>query len=204
MNRLQNLRQTRVKTNTKGERTMIGLRRNWLRLLWASGSGSQLLEFALALPFLLVILVGMIDFGGAYNLKQNLTNAAREGARVAVSNPLTNANCSDPQPCSIEASADAVSQYLTNAGLPASCISPTAPSSSGTLTWTYSCNGISLTINRGFVFTSTGGAAVQGTQVSLTYPVTWSFNRIIGLLVRGAGASLPSTLTTTVVMQNLV
>jgi Flp pilus assembly protein TadG len=168
------------------------------------GSTSQLLEVALALPFLLVILIGMIDFGSAYNLKQNLTNAAREGARIAVSNPLTNATCSDPQPCSIEAAADAVSQYLTNAGLPASCISPTAPSSSGTLTWTYSCNGIILTINRGFVFTSTGGTAVQGTQVTLTYPVTWSFNRIIGLLVRGAGATLPSTLTTAVVMQNLV
>jgi Flp pilus assembly protein TadG len=204
MSRPQNLRQTRVQMGTKGERAMMGLHWNCLRRLWVSGSGSQLLEFALALPFLLVILIGMIDFGGAYNLKQNLTNAAREGARIAVSNPLTDSTCSDPQPCSIEAAADAVSQYLTNAGLPASCISPTAPSSSGTLTWTYSCNGIILTINRGFVFTSTGGTAVQGTQVTLTYPVTWSFNRIIGLLVRGVGATLPSTLTTTVVMQNLV
>jgi Flp pilus assembly protein TadG len=176
----------------------------WWRALWISASGSQLLEFAMALPFLLVVLVGIIDFGGAYNLKQNLTNAAREGARIAVSNPLTNANCSDPQPCSIEASADAVAQYLTNAGLPASCISPQSPSSSGTLTWTYSCNGITLTINRGFVFNSTGGPAVSGTQVTLTYPVTWTFNRIIGLLVRGAGSSMPSTLTTSVVMQNLV
>jgi Flp pilus assembly protein TadG len=173
-------------------------------LLWGSGTGSQLLEFALALPFLLVVVIGIIDFGGAYNLKQTLTNAAREGARIAVSNPLTNATCSDPQPCSIEAAADAVSQYLTNAGLPASCISPNSPSSSGTLTWTYSCNGITLTINRGFVFTSTGGQVVSGTQVTLTYPVTWTFNRIIGLLVRGASASLPATLTTSVVMQNLV
>jgi hypothetical protein len=114
MSRPQNLRQTRVDIGTKGERTTMGLRWNCLRRVWASGSGSQLLEFALALPFLLVILIGMIDFGGAYNLKQNLTNAAREGARIAVSNPLTNATCSDPQPCSIEAAADAVSQYLTN------------------------------------------------------------------------------------------
>src|SRR5262249_45494754 len=128
----------------------------WLRQLRGT-RGAQLLEFALALPFLVVILVGAIDFGGAYNVKHILTNAAREAARITVSNPLTDQSCTDPTPCSIEAAADAVKQYLTNARLSAaSCINPKAPSSSGTLTWTYSCNNISLTINRGYVVSPQG------------------------------------------------
>ena len=48
-------------------------------------SGSQLLEFAVALPLLVVFVVGIFDFGGAFNLKQMLNNIAREGARFASS-----------------------------------------------------------------------------------------------------------------------
>ena len=175
--------------------------------LLVDGSGTQLLEFAMALPFLLVFVVGIIDFGGAFNLKQNLANAAREGARIAVSNPLTNQNCSGSTPCSIEAAADAVKEYLSNAAIDASCINPTAPTGSGAKTWTYTCgNGTTLTINRGLVFFSGGpaGQAIESTKVTLTYPYSWMFNRVIGLLVKGAGAALPATLTTSAVMQNLV
>ncbi len=177
----------------------------WLKHLRGT-RGAQLLEFTLVLPFLAVILVGTIDFGGAYNVKHVLTNAAREGARITVSNPLTDSSCTDPTPCSIEAAADAVKQYLTNAGLSAaSCINPKAPSSSGVLTWTYSCNNTSLTINRGYVISPQGSTTViPSTQVTVTYPFTWTFGRIIGLLVNGATASTPSTLTSNVVMQNLV
>ena len=46
-----------------------------------SNEGSELLEFALVVPLLLVFVVGIVDFGSAYNLKQQLNNAAREGAR---------------------------------------------------------------------------------------------------------------------------
>jgi len=176
----------------------------WLNHLRGT-HGAQLLEFALVLPFLAVILVGAIDFGGAYNVRHILTNAARESARITASNPLTDSSCTDPTPCSIEASADAVKQYLTNAGLSvASCINPKSPSSSGTLTWTYACNNVSLTINRGFVISPQGSSTViPSTQVTLSYPFTWTFSRIIGLLVGGATSNVPSTLTATAVMQNL-
>jgi Flp pilus assembly protein TadG len=178
----------------------------WLKHLRGT-RGAQLLEFALVLPFLAVLLVGAIDFGGAYNVKHILTNAAREGARITVSNTLTDSSCPDPTPCSIEAAADAVKQYLTNAGLSAaSCINPKAPTSSGVLTWTYSCKGnnTSLTINRGYVISPQGSTTViPSTQVTLTYPFTWTFGRIIGLLVNGATANTPSTLTSNAVMQNL-
>ncbi len=42
------------------------------------------MELALALPLLLLILVGIFEFARAYSIKQSLVNAAREGARTAV------------------------------------------------------------------------------------------------------------------------
>ena len=46
--------------------------------------GQALVEFALVVPFLLLFLVGIVEFGRAWNLHQVLTDAAREGARKAV------------------------------------------------------------------------------------------------------------------------
>ena len=43
-----------------------------------------MVELALALPLLLLILVGIFEFARAYSIKQSLVNGAREGARVAV------------------------------------------------------------------------------------------------------------------------
>jgi Flp pilus assembly protein TadG len=41
------------------------------------------LETALALPLLMLVGVGVVEFGRAYQTSQVLTNAAREGARIA-------------------------------------------------------------------------------------------------------------------------
>jgi Flp pilus assembly protein TadG len=46
--------------------------------------GAALIETALALPMVLLVAVGIFEFGRAYQTWQVLTNAAREGARVAV------------------------------------------------------------------------------------------------------------------------
>ena len=46
--------------------------------------GQALLETALTLPLLLLVSVSIFEFGRAYQTWQVLTNAAREGARVAV------------------------------------------------------------------------------------------------------------------------
>jgi hypothetical protein len=43
-----------------------------------------LVEFALTLPLLLLIIVGIFDFGLAFQQLGVVTNAAREGARMAV------------------------------------------------------------------------------------------------------------------------
>jgi Flp pilus assembly protein TadG len=46
--------------------------------------GAAAVEFALLLPLLVLLLFGLIQFGIAFNTKIQATNAAREGARMAV------------------------------------------------------------------------------------------------------------------------
>ena len=47
-------------------------------------SGQALAEVAIALPILLLMLVGIFEFARAYQIQQVVVNAAREGARQAV------------------------------------------------------------------------------------------------------------------------
>jgi hypothetical protein len=49
---------------------------------WTSEKGAELVEFALTFPLLLLVVMGIIDFGLLFQRYQVLTNAAREGARV--------------------------------------------------------------------------------------------------------------------------
>jgi Flp pilus assembly protein TadG len=49
----------------------------------AADRGAAAVEFALLLPVLLLIVFGIIDFGRALNAQITLTQAAREGARLA-------------------------------------------------------------------------------------------------------------------------
>lgn len=46
--------------------------------------GQALIEAALTIPILLLVAVGIFEFGRAYQTWQILTNAAREGARIAI------------------------------------------------------------------------------------------------------------------------
>jgi Flp pilus assembly protein TadG len=46
--------------------------------------GQALAEFALILPVLFLLIAGIIEFGRAWNIKQAVTDAAREGARYTV------------------------------------------------------------------------------------------------------------------------
>lgn len=51
---------------------------------WRSDSGAEFVEAALALPLLLLVVLGIMDFGMMFQQYMVITNAAREGARVAV------------------------------------------------------------------------------------------------------------------------
>src|SRR5213592_4351379 len=72
-----------------------------------SERGQALLETALTLPLLLLVSVSIFEFGRAYQTWQILTNAAREGARVAV---LPNSTVGDVQ--------SRVSAYMQSGQLP--------------------------------------------------------------------------------------
>ena len=57
-----------------------------------SQKGAALLEAAITIPLILLVAVGIFEFGRAYQTWQVLTNAAREGARLAVISGSTDAN----------------------------------------------------------------------------------------------------------------
>ena len=69
-------------------------------------SGQALVEFALVLPILVLLLLGIVDFGRAWMTKQVVTNAAREGARSGIAAGATAGDVSQ-----------AVSNYLDAAHL---------------------------------------------------------------------------------------
>jgi Flp pilus assembly protein TadG len=48
----------------------------------ASERGAVAVEFAIIAPILVMLLLGIMEFGRAYNTQLTLTNAAREGVRV--------------------------------------------------------------------------------------------------------------------------
>jgi len=88
----------------------------------ASQSGQAVIELALTLPLLLVIVMGIFDFGLMFQRYEVVTNAAREGARVGV---LPNYTTADAQA--------RAQQYLTSGGLngAATVIAAVAPTTFG-------------------------------------------------------------------------
>ena len=57
--------------------------RRWFRHC-RSDDGANLIEFALVLPLLLLVVLGIAEFGFIFQRYEVITNAAREGARLAV------------------------------------------------------------------------------------------------------------------------
>jgi Flp pilus assembly protein TadG len=49
-----------------------------------SEGGQALVELALLAPFIMLLVIGVIEMGRAWQVKQTLTDIAREGARVSV------------------------------------------------------------------------------------------------------------------------
>lgn len=70
--------------------------------------GAALLETAITIPLILLVSVSIFEFGRAYQTWQVLTNAAREGARIAILSDTTDAQVTS-----------AVRDYMTGGRLPA-------------------------------------------------------------------------------------
>jgi Flp pilus assembly protein TadG len=123
--------------------------------------GQALLEMAMTIPLLLVVTVGIFEFGRAYQTYQILTNSAREGARLAIlpGSTLTNVQ-------------DRVRQYLTSGQVPNASLasinlttgsvamgSGTSPSSVVTVSYPYTFVVLRPVMNL-LVRTSTVGSAI--------------------------------------------
>ena len=170
-------------------------------LLWSRGSSlreadaAALIEFAVSLPLLVVLVVGIFDFGGAFNLKQELNNAAREGARFAAAQPSNDLTLGLPP--SVSAARFVVDSYLLTAGINDCGLSTSTFALAGSYTWVFNArgNGCSMTlrINRANPVQETiGGATVNilCTTVNISYPYQWHFNNVIQLLAPTANYSL--------------
>ena len=181
---------------------------------------AQIVEFAVALPLLVLFVVGIFDFSTAFTFKQRLTNMARDAAHVAASDPSGDVLPGAATPGSVIDVFQIVENYLLVNNVN-DCGLKLNPTNSG-LTWTFTANGngcpsagITLVVNRGYYFPVTGATlpaancqsqnpgsqvAVIGTCVSIQYPYPWKFGRVANLI--GSRDTLPTQITAVGVSMN--
>jgi Flp pilus assembly protein TadG len=184
-----------------------------LRLRKENG-GSSLLEFAITLPLLVVFVVGIYDFSGAFNQKQKLEHAAHEGAIIAGAQPTSDIETTNADPESLHPVVAVVFNSLAAAGgvVPnanqGTCTAVNAvPAKTGALQWTYAVNGcpdaVSILINRAWVPPGvTDSTTSIGTLLTVSYPYHWRFNSVIQLLFPGANYSATTFLSETAKVHN--
>jgi Flp pilus assembly protein TadG len=166
---------------------------------------SQIAEFALSLPLLVIFVVGIFDFSGALTLKQKLSNAAREGARVAAADPASDLGSPSGVPTSVGDALQVVDNYLLSEKINDCGLAGVTPTEGPALTWTAiatgsGCpsSGLTLTINRGWITPQIQGPTttdVVETLVTIQYPYQWRFNNVSGLV--GGNFIGPTSITTT-------
>ena len=140
-----------------------------------SQRGAELIEFALVFPLLLLVLLGIVDFGILFQRYEVLTNATREGARIAI------------LPGYVEADVQGrVCQYLTSGGVPTTGC-PAAPTNP-TVTMVE------------WDIPVTGKPAVKGRKVTVAYAHNFMF---IGPIIRILGGTWTNakTITTEAIMR---
>jgi len=183
--------------------------RNFAARLVGECNGSALLELAISLPLLTVFIVGIFDFSGAFNQKQKLESAAQAGAILAAAEPTSDIETDNTDPQSLHPVVTAVFNSLVAAGVVplGTCTLSTfpAPTQSG-LSWTYNITGcpdtLSVSVNRGWVPSTSDTTLTVGTQVTVTYPYHWRFNSVIQLLFPGANFNAPATISETAGVHN--
>ncbi len=80
-----------------------------LRRRVRSERGAELIEFALTLPLLLLLVLGIIEFGFLFQEYEVVTNAAREGARLGALIPSAGYTAGEAEA--------RIDDYLTASGL---------------------------------------------------------------------------------------
>jgi Flp pilus assembly protein TadG len=138
-----------------------------------SERGTALLETAMTLPLVLLVSVGIFEFGRAYQVFQVCTNAVREGARVAVLPGSTDTDVKTR-----------VTDYL-KAGQVTASPDPGWVAIDHTKT------------------VSIGGGTAPATQVTLNYPYSFIvLNPVAKLVVHTSTLGSSFTMSTTALMRN--
>ena len=115
-------------------------------------AGVALIEFAFVLPILLVLAMGMLDFGRAFHTKSLLDQAAREGARIAV--------VTSPDLDLVE---DRVGAVLASGGVAPTSVTVVGPDAAHMVT---------VTVNATFSFVTPGVFALVGGNYGNTIPMS--------------------------------
>jgi hypothetical protein len=182
-------------------------------------------EFAVALPLLVVFVVGIFDFSGAYTLRQKLTNIARDTARVAAADPAS--DLTEPTyslPASISDAYQVADGFIKANQINDCGMVPSDSTSGSPAIWTFSANsngctgtGLVIIINRLYYFPSgagtqqvanknctpqpvSGQTAVIATCVSISYAYPWRFGNVAGFI--GSNTILPTSIIATAVAIN--
>jgi Flp pilus assembly protein TadG len=144
---------------------------------FAQEDGQGLVEFALILPFILVLILGVVDIGRALGYKNDMTSLASQAARIAAVN-----SCSS---CNIPGPGDPLTKYIQS-------IAPTELKSGSSavdpITITYSfplnsntpptsgCKGdpvkVTITTNYRWLSFLVGKTAVPGDHIGMSSSAT--------------------------------
>lgn len=195
------------------------------KALLCDDRAAQLVEFAVALPLLVVFVVGIFDFSGAYTLKQKLTNIARDTARAAAADPATDLiNPSTTLPASISDAYQVAAGYIKADQINNCGLSPSTYTTGSPAIWTFSASGsgctgtgLVLIINRIYYFPASSsttqvansnctpqavssGTAVIATCVSISYAYPWRFGNVASFV--GSNIILPTSIVATAVALN--
>ena len=153
--------------SSNGQLTATHVRRRF-----RSARGVAMIEAAITMPLLLFVCVGIIEFGRLYQTWQVMTNAAREGARVAV------------LPSTVSGAVDSrVRQYLQMGGL-------NSDSSVGV-------NTTAVPVSLGTGGTASGSRVTV--TYPFTFMVLQPIARLV---VSGATVGAPITISTSATMRN--
>jgi Flp pilus assembly protein TadG len=129
---------------------------------WVSEEGAQLVEFAIVLPLLLLVVLGIAEFGFIFQRYEVVTNAAREGARIAVLPGYTTADVTAR-----------VAAYITAGQLPSTVTNPV------------------VAVEDTAVAVGGGLPAINAKRVTVTYTHTYMFIPNIGAWFGATYTTIP-------------
>jgi hypothetical protein len=187
---------------------------------------AQMVEFAVALPLLILFVVGIFDFSNAFTLKQKLTNIARDTARTIAAEPTSDlAHPIGPLPLSVSDAFYVIDNYLKQNNINDCNVNVASGSlvTGAVLTWKFSVAatssstcGITIIVNRGYYFPvpflnqppgpdctvhpNPGSAQMVATCISIQYAYPWRFGQAASLL--GRNTPLPPVITAQAVNGN--